>query len=479
MKLVAVLQMALFCIGNGSILAQPSGAFTSTGSMLTPRFRHTATLLPDGKVLIAGGDVSCILGSACIPATNAELYDPAKGIFTAAGTMNTIRPVGGILLNNGKVFFADGYPTGGKPRIELYDPFSGEFKIAGASVSLGVIWSAALLNDGTVFMTGINGAEIYDPVAERSVPVTTWPAGVGYTAVLAVLPDNRVLLDVPAIFDPVTGIFTKQVSWEFNDTPPASLLADGKVLVTGGNNDAGNVNWAELFDPSDGSIRRTGSMSYTRDGHTSNLLPDGTVLIAGGLSMYNSATNSDLVTASAEIYEPTAGGFTSTTSMTTPRYAHAAVLLNSGQVLITGGMPISPVEGLGHSFVGTASAAAEVYTPGTLIPAPALFHVSGDGQTQGAIWHSLSGQIASPDNPAAEGEILSLYTTSLMSDALIPPRIIIGGKLGDTLFFGRAPGYPGYFQVNFRVPNGVVGQTVPVRLAYLGRWSNEVTIGMR
>src|ERR1700730_17910545 len=107
MKIIAVVPMALFCIADWSILAQPPGAFTATGSLLTPRFHHTATLLPDGKVLIAGGDVSCVLGSTCIPATTAELYDPASGTFTAAGAMNTSRPVGGILLNNGKVLFAD------------------------------------------------------------------------------------------------------------------------------------------------------------------------------------------------------------------------------------------------------------------------------------------------------------------------------------------------------------------------------------
>ena len=121
MKIVAVLPMALFCIGNGSILAQRPGAFTATESLITPRFRHTATLLPNGKVLIAGGDISCMFGSACIPATSAELYDPANGTFTDAGTMNTTQPVGGILLPNGKVFFVDGYPTGSQARIELYN----------------------------------------------------------------------------------------------------------------------------------------------------------------------------------------------------------------------------------------------------------------------------------------------------------------------------------------------------------------------
>lgn len=68
-----------------------------------------------------------------------------------------------------------------------------------------------------------------------------------------------------------------------------------------------------------------------------------------------------------------------------------------------------------------------------------------------------------------------LLLASLVSHGLIPPRIIIGGRPGETLYFGPAPGYPGYF----RVPNGVAGSAVPVHLSYFGRWSNEVTIGVR
>jgi uncharacterized protein (TIGR03437 family) len=155
--------------------------------------------------------------------------------------------------------------------------------------------------------------------------------------------------------------------------------------------------------------------------------------------------------------------------MTAPRRNHKATLLNNGRVLITGG-----------STFGIAASLAELYSPSVLVPAPQLFSISGDGRGQGAIWHESTGEIASPDRPAVAGEALSMYTTSLVDGGLIPPQVAIAGRLAEILFFGTAPGYPGYNQVNFRVPGGVApGPAVPVRLTYIGRSSNEVTIGVR
>jgi len=214
-------------------------------------------------------------------------------------------------------------------------------------------------------------------------------------------------------------------------------------------------------------------------GDTSALLSDGTVLIAGSVTVATTVPKAVWTgTTSTEIYDPAPASFSYAAPMLTPRFSHSAVLLNSGQVLITGGLsgytgggPTTTLQGIGN---------AEVYTPAEPSPAPALFSVSGDGQGQAAIWHATTGTVASADNPAVAGEVLSMYTTSLVENGVVPAKVSIGGMLAETLYFGDAPGYPGYNQVNFRVPSGVSpGPAVAVWLSYLGRYSNTVTIAVQ
>ena len=482
MRILAVLSMAASSVA-AIAMAQSRGNFTTTGSMLTPRFGHTATLLPDGRVLIAGG---CVKEhplpdpTSCTGTTaTAELYDPITHTFTATGNMTTARwSHAATLLPDGRVLIAAGYGDGGSAghlaNAELYDPSTGAFAPAGnmTAPSAYGIDTATLLSDGQVLITGCCfRAELYDAATGTFTGTGNMTTGSPW-ATATLLSDGRVLLATaffpPAVYDPRTGIFIPTGTPSI--TPgKATLLTNGKVLIAGSWSDDPGPNFlAELYDASNQTFSLTGNMTARRANHTITLLPDGKVLITGGSSGTSFGTGISFFccVASAELYDPSSGLFASTGSMAVNRGGHTATLLNTGDVLIAGGLG--------------GIATAELYHPEVLIPAPALFSLSGDGRGQGAIWHATTGELASPSSPAVVGEALSMYTTSLADGGMIPPQVAIGGRLAEVLYFGAAPGYPGYDQVNFLMPNGVApGPAVPVRLTYLSRPSNAVTIGVQ
>ena len=129
MKHVNLLLFALACTASAG--AQSPGTFTATGNMTTARAGHTATLLPNGKVLIAGGTG---LSSGEL-LSSAELYDPVTGMFTPAGNMTTARSGHtASLLSDGRVLIMGGTFTG--VSAETYDPSAGVFTAAGHTDSL-------------------------------------------------------------------------------------------------------------------------------------------------------------------------------------------------------------------------------------------------------------------------------------------------------------------------------------------------------
>ena len=413
-------------------LYDPStGTFTATGNMSAARYFHTATLLADGKVLIAGGNNSIVGGCFCNPLATADLYDPSTGNFTATGDMTSSRSGHtATLLNNGKVLIAGGPVNSPLATAELYDPLTGTFTATGAMTAPRA-WrmAATLLNSGQVLIDGGYGEDDH-PYAE--------------------------------LYDPDTGAFSVS-GWNlYPGTLPLgeSLLMDGKVLVT-----LHAVEWvsdlAEVYDPSSGTFSATGKMTKQRmPTGTSTLLPDGTVLVAG-------RTNSACC-GSADLYDPVSGTFGTTGDLVTNREeGYTATLLPNGTVLMSGGWLCC-----GYT-IGTA----DIYHPVVEVPAPTLLSLSPDGRGQGAILRAGTGEIVSADKPAAVGEVLEIYLTGLLDGSVIPPQVAIGGRMAEVLWFGRTGA--NLNQVNVRVPRGVApGSAVPVRLTYLGRPSNEVTIGV-
>jgi hypothetical protein len=144
---------------------------------------------------------------------------------------------------------------------------------------------------------------------------------------------NSKLLSSAELYDPTTGKFTSVGEMAVGrEGHTATLLGNGNVLIVGGCTDGAHD--AEIFDVKTQLFEPTGKMSTRRSGHTATILPDGKVLIVGGTDSFQ---RNRKVLASAELYNPATGKFTSTGSLSVVRYKHAALLLPDGNVLIVGG----------------------------------------------------------------------------------------------------------------------------------------------
>ena len=473
--------------------AQSAGTFERTGDMRTARSFHTATLLPSGRVLIAGGVQSTTLSSSEILAST-ELYDPRARTFGAGTDMTTRRRMHtATLLPDGRVLIAGGYGAeGALASAELYDLSAARFTATGNMITARGGHTAILLPSGRVMIMGggswpasyppIAPAEIYDPATGAFTAAGSYVGrnACDFCAPAIRLADDTVLFpgQYPTqIYDPVSDTF-RASGMTISDQSNAVLLMNGKVLFAGGESDAiGRSSVAEVYDPKTGTFASTGSMGWRRVWHTLSLLPNGMALAVGGETdscMANSCSFAGSV-ASTELYDPSAGTFHATGNMAAARETHTATLLPDGRVLIAGGVSYG-----GIGVFGGSLATAELYTPDVLVPAPTLVSLSGDGRGQGAIYHAGTSYVAVPDDPAAVGEDLDIYCTGLTDGSVIPPQVAIGGRMAAVLAFDKARDLPGVNRVRVRVPGGIAaGPVVPVWLTYLDRPSNEVTIGVR
>jgi Kelch motif. len=361
-------------VPSPSIVSPRAASWTATGSMITPRSDHTATLLRDGKVLVAGG--STYVGSAD-PMASAELYDPRSGTWTATGSMVTPRSGHtATLLPDGRVLVAGGSTDDGSAvpvaSAELYDPGSGTWTATGSMGTPRSGHTATLLNDGKVLVVGGAGVRIINDSAEVYDPVTgIWTAAGSmstprYTHAAALLPDGKVLvaggadspapsvsslLDSAELYDPGSGTWsTTGTMVTIYNNQAAAVLADGKVLAGGYP--------PELYDPLAASWTAIGSKVISGWYGPAVLLADGRVFVLGaGVPGLDVATGT-----AAAIFDPVTGSWTAAGKLDRPRtnFTYTATLLLSGGVLVVGGSEASPTTGYEVSM-----ASAELYDPGS------------------------------------------------------------------------------------------------------------------
>ncbi|MDC0708105.1 kelch repeat-containing protein [Stigmatella sp. ncwal1] len=335
--------------------------WSSAGFMAEARHVHTATLLPSGKVLIAGGYIPA--GSRYI--ASAELYDPATHSWSSTAPMPVERGYHtATLLPSGKVLIVGGqngiFPLA---TAVVYDPATHSWSSAAPMLSARASYTATLLPSGKVLVAGgyhrtagaLASAELYDP-ATNSWSSAAPMASTRHLHTATLLPSGKVLvagagvegsaLATAELYDPATDTWSSAGSLSTRrDLHTATLLPSGKVLIAGGPY-ANTVASAELYDPATNSWSSGGTLITRRSGyHTATLLPSGKVLLVAGTSVEGGAL------ATAELYDPATNAWSSAGAMASARVAHTATWLNSGKVLFTGGLD------------RTNLSSAELYTP--------------------------------------------------------------------------------------------------------------------
>jgi hypothetical protein len=316
---------AFSSLDSAELYDTAAGTWSVTGSLNSVRVFHTATLLQNGKVLVAGGFVFPTIPAGLpnftpVPSpfrlSSSELYDPATGTWSPTGSLAaTHAEHTATLLPNGKVLIGGGTSDDFSivHNAELYDPAAGTWGPAASPNTFHFAHTATLLQNGNVLVAGGRAdaqgdfdipvpsrAELYDPVSSSWREVGTAIIIGGHTATL--LPNAKVLVAGGSVVSPITprgaelyDPAAEMLSYTGNLNVgryghTATLLPNGKVLVAGG--DGGDL--AELYDPESAIWTSTSILNAGRFSHTATLLPNGNVLVAGGRGAQNALNSAEL-----------------------------------------------------------------------------------------------------------------------------------------------------------------------------------------
>src|SRR5712664_2599355 len=396
--------LGAFVALKGFVLAIPSGTWQATGNLSAARPGASAALLQNGSVLITGGDP----GSG--PVASADLFNSDGSVSPLAAPMNNPRSNHiSATLQDGRVVVAGGTVSGGGATnsAEIFDPVSGTWSsIAGGMVEARSGAAAALLQDGRVLIAGGESSGVASTTLE--------------------------------IFDPVAGTFSAAGVMSSPRTKHAvAVLADGRVIIIGGSNGTAPVASTDILNPVSGSVAAGPSLATPRSGHSATTLLDGRVLIVGGNSIVTNADSSTTTVdlTSAEIFDPTAGTFTTSASaLATARAGHLAFLLpHNNNVLIVGGTSngasISSAE-LFMPWQGTFSATGSLST--------ARSNAAGSPMQQDGLLLVAGGKdAATPPNALASTEVYGFATVKTDKADYAPGEIVTitgsGWQPGETV----------------------------------------------
>lgn len=331
-----------------TIIRDPAAYWISDASLTYKRANHEAVLLANGKVMVAGGQ-SCLATIVRI----SEFYSSPLGWQSGPPTRNSrLRHTLTAFDGNTKALAAGSIERGSRSTAEVYDSITNTWTPTSTNMLTGRFAHAATLiyNEQILIIGGIDSSrqitsttELYLPSSDSFIAAAALNVGRVLFATTVLNDGSTVLVtgggDENLLMTPTAELYVSG-SWQLLNnmmTQPrayhaAVLLPDGNVLIAGGGNGAFmSFSTAEIFDTTQGTFKRVGSMKYRRAMFTLTLLPSGKVLATGGID-WNTNTYPD----TCELYDPITQTWSITKKLYMGRRSHRSILLNDFVLTIGG-----------------------------------------------------------------------------------------------------------------------------------------------